>query len=208
MYKRAIIIGGGASIPEDFKWDLLKDEFTFGINYIYRLFEPTSLIFDNDGVYNNLKKDLQQFDSYLISHHCKKEGVLYIPADKTWYGRDALKKRKIYTGTLTGIYALTLANCLPFQEIYLMGYDCNRTNGLVHLKGIRHLQESLQAYHQTHRFSHFKKYKHIFNVSPNSAIDTFPKLDYKKFYEILENKTQCVEQEEARKWLKHQIFLK
>jgi len=206
MYKRAIIVGGGNSIPDDFNWDLLKNEFTFGINYIYKLFTPTSLVFDNTQFYDRFKRNKPEgIASYLISHNCRAKDVKWIPASKIWYGKHSLEKRRIYCGTLTGIYTLTLACCLPFEEIYLMGYDLNRTDEKVHLKQLKHPNESLLAYHQSHRFKYFKTFNHIFNVSPQSAIEVFPKLNYDEFKTILAKDTQQINQEKAREWLKKQL---
>jgi len=205
MYKRAILIGGGASIPDDFNWDILKNEFTIGINYIIKIITPTVLIFDNKELYKKLKVILSETEAILISPNYKDEKVIKLPASQINYGKRSLEMRKIYCGTLTGIYALTIARCLPFEEIYLMGYDLNRTDGMVHYKKLKHPMESMAPYHQSHRFRVFKNVKNIFNVSPNSAINVFPKLDYQSFYRILDKDKQMINQKEARKWLIKQI---
>lgn len=205
-YKRAIIIGGGHS-TENLDWSLLQGEFTFGLNYAFKLLTPTTLVFDNDRFYNENKNAINKIESVKISHHCRKKGIIYIPGSKVYYGTKSLKKRAIYTYTLTGIYTLTLASCLPFEEIYLLGYDMNMDKGYLHNRHLKHPHNSLAPYRpQIGKFSHFANMENVYNVSPNSAIHVFPKLTLEEFSNIIKNDPQNITQEEARIWLKKHLL--
>lgn len=204
-YKRAIIIGGGHS-THGFDWTLLENEFTFGINYSFKLLEPTCLVLDNDRFYEENKKQIDELNSVKLSHHCNKKGIIHIPGTEVFYGKNSLINRKIYTYKLTGIYTLTLATCLEFEEIYLLGYDMNAKNGQLHNPDLKHPHNSLLPYRpQISKFENFWGIPGIFNVSPNSAIDVFPKMNYNEFISILKRDPLYTSQDEARQWLKNKL---
>lgn len=111
-----------------------------------------------------------------------------------------------YNGHLVSMFALTLAINLGFKEIYLLGYDCNEINGKTHFyqdlitdfKFFRGVGKQNNVYRtctyndvnkiNTKWFAPYKDIKdvQIFNVSPNSVINVFPKITYKEFYDKVE----------------------
>jgi len=200
MYKRAIIIGGGHSTA-GFDWDLIKHEFTFAINYSYKFLEPTCLVLDNNPFYDSNKDALNKLDCVKISHTCNRPNVINIPSSNQYYGKNSLKRKAIYLKNLTGIYTLNLVSCLPFEEIYLLGYDMNvSADGELHNKTLKHPHNSLTPYRPNlSRFDVFKNLVGVYNVNLKSAINIFQKISYSDFTSRLQG--EIINQTEARKWL-------
>ena len=135
-----------------------------------------------------------------------------------------------YSGHLVGLFAITLAIALGFTDIYLLGYDACEINGKTHfyqnfvevnktnygigkekVKGI--LVYRTGTYNDVGIINKrwFAPYQNleginIYNVSPESVITVFPKLDYTTFYEKIGQGS--VKQDEARKEIKDFIMEK
>lgn len=154
MKDRCIIIGSGNSIRRgDYKtrtadlpiWNLIKDEYTIGINWSKNYFDSTILLYTDyqfwqqekesleklplvissqDGFYGkNLKKDWKKVFKY--------ENIYLLPSNKKYQGLNSWKDG-FYSRKLSGIYAITLAICLGVQEIFLLGMDCGAIDGKTH----------------------------------------------------------------------------
>jgi hypothetical protein len=111
-----------------------------------------------------------------------------------------------YSGHLVGLFAITFAIALGFTEIYLLGYDSCEVNGKTHFYqnfvpinldnyGIGKAKVKGQEVYRTGTYNDigvlnkrwFAPYKdledvNIYNVSEQSVINVFPKIDYTTFY--------------------------
>jgi hypothetical protein len=111
----------------------------------------------------------------------------------------------VYKAALVGVFALTLAiYFIKKGEIYLLGYDFGGNEANLDKKGriITHFyQKELNhrgigkvAYYNTLRRGHndFKYFRDIeeitiYNVSPKSKLEEFPKIDYNTFFNKLDS---------------------
>jgi hypothetical protein len=163
MYKnfqRAIIIAGGASVRDGLwerpisempLWSIIKNECTFGINYLYNFFEPTVLTFCDYQFHFSHKEDLNKLPFLIGLKHpsftkCPvATNLITLPGSSDYYGKqslDVITKKTgygtkqeiagIYSPILSGIFTLTLCIALGFKEIYLLGYDFSEIGGYTH----------------------------------------------------------------------------
>ena len=138
------------------------------------------------------------------------------------YQREKCLNEGFYTGNLTGIFALTIASYLMNYtgRIFLLGFDWNMRNkkdvdptkysGRTSLEthyysDIKHRGIGYVGYYENHNpdtfFKYFKEPKlKIYNVSLNSNINTFEKINYDDFYKLLSKDE--VNQEELREEIK------
>lgn len=122
-----------------------------------------------------------------------------------YHGKEAWEKG-FYSSQLSGIWALNLAIALGYDEIFLLGYDGCETDGYTHFyqpEGIgttvwEGRKNSGVGKHENGRYKTgtynndinywFEPFKveldsiKIYNVSPQSKIEIFPKITYKEFY--------------------------
>lgn len=144
--------------------------------------------------------------------------------------RTRLMKVGFYHGHLAGIISTTLAIALGFKKIYLLGLDCNETNGKTHFYqdlitdfkeyyGVGTVQTLRGTDYRTSTYNNPKKIINeyyqplendksveIFNVSLNSTIINFPKIDYPTFEEHF--KDSNINQEQGRNELRNYIIEK
>lgn len=141
----------------------------------------------------------------------------------------------IYSSQLTGIFTITLAIALGFTEIYLLGFDFGKTDGRTHFyqqddlrtqkigvtykdsgkkrSGIGTNRKGVfrtSCYNSDPKtwFSVYEKELariKIYNVSPESKIETFPKIDYATFYQHLRNDSEPILQIKTRRLIKEYI---
>lgn len=134
-------------------------------------------------------------------------------------------KDGVYSGSLSGIFSLSVAvNLLPENStIFLCGYDfsrrlpeqikedpdCTKIKSDIHFyNDIKHRGTGWSKFYEEQDpkqwFDFFNRYSHkIYNVSPQSNITTFEKIDYNKMFELLD--TNVYNQEELRNWIKSTI---
>lgn len=167
----------------------------------------------NDPQLKNHNKDLTHENTILL----EKSG--------TYNGKDSISKG-CFSKQLIGIWSLSLTIALGFKEIYLLGYDCCETDSITHFyqgvvdmkskqsRGIgknekgkyntstynikKHLNEKWFAPFEAER----KEIK-IYNVSPDSAIKVFEKIDYDQFYQKVQN--NHIDQTKARREIRQII---
>jgi len=132
---------------------------------------------------------------------------------------------------LSGIFSLSLAIALGFYTIYLLGYDGCSVNNKTHFyqnqiqdfgkfRGVGVINHPKgQAYRtstynspkkmNTEWFAPFKDLKNvkIYNVSEQSVIDVFPKINYEEFYAHFINSKQ-IDQNQGRNLIKSYIVEK
>lgn len=145
--KRCIIIGSGSSIRNN-QWDIpieqlpiwnvLKEEFTIGINWSFKWIDSTIHLYTDNRFYEqevNTLKNLplvfcpqdgyygREFKKHWLEIFHLHDNIYLLPASSKYAGTDAWNFG-FYSRRLTGIYALNLAIALGFSEIYLLGMDC------------------------------------------------------------------------------------
>ena len=143
--KRCFIVCNGPSLlPEDL--DLIKNEFSFGFNRIYYIFDKTTwrpacyMSVDKDVILMN-KKEIEELDIpvklldlYAKKHIAKKENMHYLLSKDGFIIRPFSDKNigfsnDISTGYCDGgtvtFVAIQLAAYMGFSEIYLLGADHN-----------------------------------------------------------------------------------
>lgn len=176
--------------------------------YIYDELKNLPLIIGLD-IYNNTK--IKHPNTILVKEnreqYCSKESLI----------------KGFYSGTLVGIFSLSLA-CFLLEgngTIILLGFDWNKriikdanNNIFVPINDpvithyydkseINHRGIGYVGYYQNHNpndiFNKFNIEKgiKIYNVSPDSNINNFEKINYNKFFELLS--TEKINQEDLRK---------
>ena len=226
-----VIIGGGHSIENGIRLglrDSLVNKFVITCNYAFRHFDGSFLTFidrdfyfpkpQNDGTLlnPNIYEELKGLPLIVgINHNgvseFKLNNTILLQKSDT-YQREKALKNGFYTGSLTGIFSLTLASFLMNYEgiIYLSGFDWPRRdpktvdrfnyspnsdlNIHYYKKEIPHRGVGYVGMYENHNpenyFKYFKEKKlKIYNVSPESNIETFEKISYEKMFTSLNNET-------------------
>jgi hypothetical protein len=130
------------------------------------------------------------------------------------YHREKSLINGFYVGGLSGIFALSLASYLMNYtgEIFLCGYDWSKGKTTkieqnIHYYGekIKHRGSGYVGYYNGHNpDNYFKRFLEpnlkIYNVSPNSNINTFEKINYEYMFRLLNNEE--INQEELRNQIK------
>lgn len=196
--KQVIIIGGGYSISEGIKqqlWHRLKDRFTIGLNYSYRYFEPTALCYVDNAFCRDNEQALKQLPLVITKKSAggEENGFVTLPPAMIY---DRSLKKGVYNPQLCGMFALSLAIYLIGEgEIYLLGYDFGKVSGKTHFyqDKLTHRGVGKTDYYSSEKsLGKFDCYKHltgisIFNVSPESGLNQFTKIDYGTFFNLLIN---------------------
>jgi len=158
--KRCVIIGNGPSLNKiDLK--LLENEYTFGLNRIYLLFNK--LGFQTDFLVSINRYMIEQFHDEMSSTKCKKfyhykyrkyinsEDACFIP--QTIYGLNKFDKVNngfiSYSGSVTFL-AIQLAIYFGFSEIILIGFDNNFKNKGPSDKAITSKGEDSDHFHKNY----------------------------------------------------------
>lgn len=222
---QCFIIGGGSSIEEGINkglWEKLKDKFVIGINYSYRHLNSTIQVYLDYKFYNENIKDLDKLP-LIITKTGKKlpSNTIQIKSIST-YNRDV--RKGCFKGSLSGIYALSLAIYLLDQmggegekQLFLLGFDFCGIGKFKNGKAKTHYYDDIPHrgvgkinYYNTkgradRDFAPFAKETKvkIFNVSLQSKINVFPKIDYMTFCKMLDNQT--FNQEELRQYIKGKL---
>lgn len=226
--KNLIIIGGGASIQEALPlslWDKIKNLYTFGINYSYSWIIPTCQIFLDYNFYN---KNIDGLSSLPMVIGQKEEKItkinpntILVPCSNSF---DRTIKMGIYNRNLSGLFSLTLGIALNnVERIFLLGCDGGpiNQNKDSHGRRITHFYQSkiehrgigkLDYYFDKNKMAnHYKVYENIkdikiYNVSPNSRIHNFEKIDYNTFFSLVDNTP--IDQNEMRAYIKSFLYSK
>ena len=155
--KRIIICGGGNSIPFDDEKgldsrlsDFLRNEYTIGLNLWYKYASQTTIntwadwqfYRQNLGELKHLPLCVGKYDPSLFRLDLIQENTITIPFCSNYWGLDSWSpdfqegknkwEKGFYNPNLVGMFALTLAIALGFEEIYLLGYDCCEVKGKTH----------------------------------------------------------------------------
>lgn len=143
--KRITIIGGGSSVRQNQwdnpvaslpLWNLLKDEATISINYVFRYLEPTIACFHDETFYRSNLNELSKVPLIIGAYARNVEAVLmpntYLVKIRSDWAPNQWETA-FYGSNLCGVLALSLAINLGYTEIYLLGYDfCSDKDGRTH----------------------------------------------------------------------------
>jgi len=203
MFNQIIIIGGGESINIGCKnglYDKLKNTLTIGCNYAYKSFNTTFNTFVDIETYEKNRKILQT--RLCACHYANLDEPLrfpeayWLPHEKDYIG--VATTGKVYNPMLVGIWSLSLALYMMkgVGEIYLLGFDWTKKGegnthfyqGKIDHSGINKT-DFYDAQDPDKWFSPFLKEKgvNIYNVNPESNINTFTKLNYGEFFSKLKD---------------------
>jgi hypothetical protein len=160
----------------------------------------------------------------LIGGYSKKFKEIYpntilLKLDEKINHKEKSLERGFYRGNLTGIFALSVASYLLNYNgtIFLSGFDSGTKDMRQNSKPETHYysdkeinhggQHKTSVYKTTDPNKHFSKFLDpnlkIYNVNPNSNINTFKKIDYPTFFSLLDNVVYDLEglREEVRRKL-------
>ena len=221
--RQLIIIGGGFSLKEGIDkglWDKLKNKWTIGLNYSFKFFDSTLLSYVDKEFYKEEYEKLKHLSLIIGKEQdviTKLPNTIALKTNDAKYFRDV--RLGCYKSNLCGIFALSLAIYLLDEgEIYLLGYDYGATKKDKDKKFLTHFYQGqikhrgigkVNYFHTTGRADKdFGVYQneskvHIYNVSLNSDIKTFPKLSYAGFFEKLDN--QQYNQNELRQYIRNKL---
>ena len=187
MRERIFIVGGGSSL-KGLPLGWLRFEDTIGVNYAaFNMPEPTYFLTADSGVisksvinnfwgikskkvvvinskehprWNNVKDYVPKFDEHVIPTR--------------WDGEISLDQNNFATGKNTGFCALQYAIHLGYKEIYLLGFDLQKTNGKKYYYGDGGTDSPYDLFYE-----HFKigleKIKGIVNVYSCSSVSRLNK---------------------------------
>lgn len=155
--KRIIILGSGASIPFDNEKgldkrliDLLQTEYSIGLNLFYKYgCETTFVTWADWQFYRENLSELEKlpllvgkYDPSLFRLELLKSNTIALPYCSKYWGKESWSpdfivgksvwEKGFYGAHLVGLFCLTLAIALGFEEIYLCGFDCLEINGKTH----------------------------------------------------------------------------
>ena len=180
MNDRVIILGGGESLQEGIDlglWNAIEDEEIWSLNSRYEImpYMPTRQLWTDIMFFFGYEKDLMKLKDKGCEELIAREvGRFYEEFDITVYKTTAYKELAEQHGWmftslmgLSGFFALSVAVMRGYKEIYLLGYDnpdqkCN-------------VSKDFDYYLQ------FKDSK-IINVSPESNIKAFEKVNYNELF--------------------------
>ena len=229
---QCIIIGGGSSLTSALNLssdlslqDRLATKFVISTNYSFLHFPSTFLAFTdrdfysphpkpkgketNPNYYQQLKElslivGLDSEDMQVIKHP---NTILLKSANS--YQREHCLDKGFYCSFLTGIVALSIASYLMKYKgiIWLLGFDWGgiKTHYYDNIKHRGIGNSKLYNAHNPHNY--FKCFLEpnlkIYNVSLNSNIQTFEKISYERFYQLLSKDVvnQDILREEIRRCL-------
>lgn len=231
-----VIIGGGKSIEKAFPLlvsDPLLNKFVITVNYAYRDFNSTFLAFQDKNFYvpdyakEYVEKNPQRHPD--IYEELKKLPLI-IGINNNGISEFQLPNTILlnteYRANLTGVFALKILELLKFEGIiYLLGFDWPRRIGLrerdpnynpnsdlqIHYYDLKHKGSGYVGYYENHNpDKEFKKFikdnVKIYNVSPESNIECFEKIDYPTFLNLLNHQTY--NQEELRQVIREKLCIK
>jgi len=180
MNERVIIIGGGDSLQDGIDeglWEEIKGEEIWTLNDKYELmpYFPTRILWTDIMFFFGYEKDLMKLKDKGCEELIAREvGRFYEEFDITVYKTTAYKELAEQHGWmftslmgLSGFFALSVAVKRGYKEIILLGFD-----------------NPDQKYNVSKDFDYYLQFKDskIINVSPESNIKTFEKIDYETLF--------------------------
>lgn len=212
--KNIILMGGGTSVNEGISlglWDKISKEEVWSINFAFLTlpFLPTRELWVDISFFKNNMEAIQKLYLQGVSCHAKKHqfyrNISEINLYETTRNPNEMND-KLYIGRmgLSGFFALSLAVKEEPDNIFCLGFDFGNKDGS---KKTHYYQDTIQVkstgvgYPELYRNGNQVKDEvrdwenftsptiksKIYNVSPESAINCFPKIDYLTFFNKLKN---------------------
>ena len=222
--EKVIIVAAGTSVKEGIEkglWEKIKGNIIWSCNYAFMTmpYEPKRQLWvDRSFFKNNIIKlnelanrDVEMYakdDNYLqglTKIHCLQGSRNPLE----YWGKLGKEKNRIFIGDqgFVGTFALHLAICENFTEIFLLGYDYGVPLHLIEQKKTHYYQDNLKVIssgmyrpevyieggkikdkvNDYNVFSQEPDVK-IWNVSMESNINCFEKIDYDMFFKKLQEK--------------------
>jgi len=211
MSKDIVLVGGGNSIREQLPllWDKLKESKAeiWSINFAFMCmpFLPSREIWVDISFFRNNMETLQKLQAQSVKCCCKKHMSYANISEITTYEatRDPKEMdRKIYIGRmgLGGFFALHLAIKENSENIYLLGFDFGSNSSKTHFyQDVIEVKSTGVGKPELYRngtnikdevsdwqyFTSPDIKTKIYNVSPESSITCFEKINYERFYSKL-----------------------
>lgn len=211
--KSVILLGGGRSVLEGIEldlWNKVKGQEIWSINYGFMTmpYLPAKQIWVDRTFFSQNIDKLESLYKQGVECIAKKNSLYdYVPdvhqyaTNRDIYSEDI--NNPLYLGSmgLSGTLALSLAVCLKYDYIYLLGYDFG-TNSINNTK-THYYQDKLAvsshgvmnpSIYMTNTgvkadvklYDAYKNYAgKIYNVSMISNISSFPKISYPEFFDLL-----------------------
>jgi len=211
--KEIILIGGGRSIKDGLTLNLkekIKDKFVLTLNFAYKHFDSTATVFIDDQFYKGYifgcgitcdKEHVERLKKLPLIIGAYRNYIKFypntVPVQFAFsYFHDNPVKRGFYIGdkVLTGIFSLHIAAYLLDYRgsIYCLGFDGGAISGQTHYyEDIKHKGVGrTQVYTSEPLDLFFRKYLiekelSVYNVSPNSHLNSFKKISYPEMFEQL-----------------------
>lgn len=189
--KEVFIIGGGPSL-QNFDWKLLIPELTIGCNDAFRLGEEICkvCIFGDSSWFYRRKEELAKYKGTVFTNH---PSLINHPAP--WLNTVLRKTSGLHKDFIgwngnTGFAAINLALLFGASRIYLLGYDMkmrgerhnwhdgriDKTGAIVYKKFLSYVPHIVRDWKRL-----FPDVE-IFNITRDSDLDAFPKIDPDKFW--------------------------
>ena len=188
------IVGGGKSL-EQFDWSLLYDEYVIGCNdaYVQGQHVVDICVFGDTGWFGVHEDKLYEF----AHTHSKPVFTANVNIDETWVWNMKRMEWGFYKDALgwngnTGSLAINLALILGATNIYLLGFDMQLTDGKsnwhpnnIDVPSTEPYERFKRCFRETCDREWQKTFpgQHVWNVTKNSALESFPKIDFDKFWE-------------------------
>lgn len=210
--KTAIIIGGGQSVQEGISlglFDKIKDKDVWCINFNFMVlpFLPKREIWLDVAFFRTHIDQLQDLCVKGVKCYTKKHDKYNAIPEITQFAttRDINEKDKLFIGFmgLSGFFALSLAVKEEYDLCYILGFDFGSISNDKNTHFYQHTlkvnssgfgrpelyqEKNNQPKSQVKDFEYFLSTKtKIVNVSPQSKIPYFPKIDYLTFFKEIEN---------------------
>lgn len=206
MSKNVVLIYAGMSLQEGISldlWNQIKNMDVWSINFAFLTmpFLPKAEIFVDISFFKKNMEALQKLYLAGVPCHAKKHqvyaGINEINTYETTRNPQEMDK-KLYIGRmgLSGFFALSLAIRQGYETIYMCGNDFGSKTAKTHYyqddikvesTGIGHpelYRNNGQVKEEVRDWEYFLNYPaKIINVSPESAIECFPKISYLEFFE-------------------------
>jgi hypothetical protein len=205
MSKNVVLIYAGMSLQEGISlglWEKIKNIDVWSINFAFLTmpFLPQAEIFVDISFFKKNMEALQKLYLAGVPCHAKRHqiysGINEINTYETTRNPQEMDK-KLYIGRmgLSGFFALSLAIRQGYENIFMCGNDFGSKTAKTHYyqddikvesTGIGHpelYRNNGQVKEEVRDWEYFLNYPaKIINVSPESAIECFPKISYLEFF--------------------------
>lgn len=239
MSKQCIILGGGYSVRKGLEkglWDKIKGHDVWSLNSAFKTmpYLPTKQLWVDKAFFNHEVDQLEKLHNQGVeciarSQNLKKHRHIKIRKYNTcnnikdYHGIKGLEKNMIFTGKMgmVGNFALHIAICEEYNEIFLLGYDFGNADGSknthfyqdqinklnirssgagnvrVYQNVGKHHKSSTLKQTELRDYELFSKGHNskIWNVSPQSNIPFFEKIDYERMFELLNESSKTISSE-------------